>query len=102
MSTLTGGARQSSSRASQRRRAAITAKGTGLAHLLRPRLSAAGASPSEACEAAQLIVYAFRGTLVSCAHGLISDECFRADSELATKRLILGTFGIEDNGGRHE
>ena len=79
-----------------------TAKGTGLAHLLRPRLSAAGASPREACEAAQLIVYAFRGTLVSWAHGLISDECFRADSELATKRLILGTFGIEDNGGRHE
>ena len=77
-------------------------KGMGVDQLIEPRLCAAGASLSEAREAAQLIVYAFRRTLVSWAHGLISDECFRADSELATKRLILGTFGIEDNGGRHE
>ena len=66
--------------------------------LIEPRLCAAGASLSEAREAAQLIVYAFWGTIVSWALGLISDARFRDDAELVTKRLILGTFGTERPG----
>lgn len=73
-------------------------KGTGVDDLIAPRLRAAGASEREAREAARLIVYAFRGTLVSWAHGLISDARFRADTELVTRRLAMATFCGTDQG----
>ena len=77
----------------------VQTKGMGVDQLIEPRLCAAGASLSEAREAAQLIVYAFWGTIVSWALGLISDARFRDDAELVTKRLVLGTFGTERQGG---
>ncbi|MEK9998606.1 MAG: TetR/AcrR family transcriptional regulator [Acidimicrobiaceae bacterium] len=76
-----------------------TAKGTGVDQLIEPRLCAAGASLGEAREVAQLIVYGFWGTIVSWALGLISDARFRDDAELVTKRLVLGTFGTDRQGG---
>ena len=77
----------------------VQTKGMGVDQLIEPRLCAAGASLSEAREAAQLIVYAFWGTTVSWALGLISDTRFRDDAELVTKRLVLGTFGTERQAG---
>ena len=77
----------------------VQTKGMGVDQLIEPRLCAAGASLSEAREAAQLIVYAFWGTIVSWALGLISDTRFRDDTELVTKRLVLGTFGTERQAG---
>ena len=74
-------------------------KGTGVEHFIETRLCAAGASLGEAREVAQLIVYGFWGTIVSWALGLISDARFRDDAELVTKRLVLGTFGTERQGG---
>ena len=74
-------------------------KGMGVEQLIEPRLCAAGASMGEAREVAQLIVYGFWGTIVSWALGLISDARFRDDAELVTKRLVLGTFGTERQGG---
>lgn len=74
-------------------------KGMGVEQLIEPRLCAAGASLGEAREVAQLIVYGFWGTIVSWALGLISDARFRDDAELVTKRLVLGTFGTERQGG---
>ena len=74
-------------------------KGMGIEQLIEPRLCAAGASLGEAREVAQLIVYGFWGTIVSWALGLISDARFRYDAELVTKRLVLGTFGTERQGG---
>ena len=74
-------------------------KGTGVEQLIESRLCAAGASLGEAREVAQLIVYGFWGTIVSWALGLISDARFRDDAELVTKRLVLGTFGTERQGG---
>ncbi|MEL0139862.1 MAG: hypothetical protein VW800_05795, partial [Acidimicrobiaceae bacterium] len=67
--------------------------------LIEPRLCAAGASLGEAREVAQLIVYGFWGTIVSWGLGLISDARFRDDAELVTKRLVLGTFGSDRQGG---
>lgn len=77
----------------------VQTKGMGIDQLIEPRLCAAGASVSEAREAAQLIVYGFWGTIVSWALGLISDARFRHDAELVTERLLLGTFGTERQGG---
>ncbi len=77
----------------------VQTKGMGVDQLIEPRLCAAGASLSEAREAAQLIVYAFWGPIVSWALGLISDARFRDDAELVTRRLVLGTFGTERQGG---
>lgn len=77
----------------------VQTKGMGVDQLIEPRLCAAGASLGEAREVAQLIVYGFWGTIVSWALGLISDARFRADAELVTKRLVLGTFGTERQGG---
>ena len=77
----------------------VQTKGMGVDQLIEPRLCAAGASLSEAREVAQLIVYGFWGTIVSWALGLISDARFRDDAELVTKRLVLGTFGTERQGG---
>jgi len=74
-------------------------KGMGVEHFIETRLCAAGASLGEAREVAQLIVYGFWGTIVSWALGLISDARFRYDAELVTKRLVLGTFGTERQGG---
>ena len=74
-------------------------KGMGIEQLIETRLCAAGASLGEAREVAQLIVYGFWGTIVSWALGLISDARFRDDAELVTKRLVLGTFGTERQGG---
>jgi len=74
-------------------------KGMGVEHFIETRLCAAGASLGEAREVAQLIVYGFWGTIVSWALGLISDARFRDDAELVTKRLVLGTFGTERQGG---
>ena len=67
-------------------------KGDGIAGLLAPRLIAAGAAAPAAHEAARLIVYAYRGALISWAHGLIDDTQFRADSELAARRLVTATL----------
>ena len=77
----------------------VQTKGMGVDELIEPRLCAAGASLGEAREVAQLIVYGFWGTIVSWALGLISDARFRDDAELVTKRLVLGTFGTERQGG---
>ena len=77
----------------------VQTKGMGVDQLIEPRLCAAGASLGEAREVAQLIVYGFWGTIVSWALGLISDARFRDDAELVTKRLVLGTFGTERQGG---
>ena len=77
----------------------VQTKGMGIDQLIEPRLCAAGASVSEAREAAQLIVYGFWGTIVSWALGLISDARFRHDAELVSERLLLGTFGTERQGG---
>ena len=77
----------------------VQTKGMGIDQLIEPRLCAAGASLGEAREVAQLIVYGFWGTIVSWALGLISDARFRDDAELVTKRLVLGTFGTERQGG---
>ena len=77
----------------------VQTKGMGVDQLIEPRLCAAGASLGEAREVAQLIVYGFWGTIVSWALGLISDARFRDDAELGTKRLVLGTFGTERQGG---
>ena len=77
----------------------VQTKGMGVEQLIEPRLCAAGASLGEAREVAQLIVYGFWGTIVSWALGLISDARFRDDAELVTKRLVLGTFGTERQGG---
>ena len=77
----------------------VQTKGMGVDQLIELRLCAAGASLSEAREAAQLIVYGFWGTIVSWALGLISDARFRDDAELVTKRLVLGTFGTERQAG---
>jgi len=74
-------------------------KGMGVEQIIETRLCAAGASLGEAREVAQLIVYGFWGTIVSWALGLISDARFRDDAELVTKRLVLGTFGTERQGG---
>lgn len=67
-------------------------KGAGMADLLLPRLIAAGAGPVAADEAARLIVYAFRGVLLSWAHDLITDDEFRTDAELVTRRLATAIF----------
>ena len=77
----------------------VQTKGMGVDQLIEPRLCAAGASLGEAREVAQLVVYGFWGTIVSWALGLISDARFRDDAELVTKRLVLGTFGTERQGG---
>ena len=77
----------------------VQTKGMGVDELIEPRLCAAGASLGEAREVAQLIVYGFWGAIVSWALGLISDARFRDDAELVTKRLVLGTFGTERQGG---
>jgi AcrR family transcriptional regulator len=77
----------------------VQTKGMGVDQLIELRLCAAGASLGEAREVAQLIVYGFWGTIVSWALGLISDARFRDDAELVTKRLVLGTFGTERQGG---
>ena len=77
----------------------VQTKGMGVDQLIEPRLCAAGASLGEAREVAQLIVYGFWGTIISWALGLISDARFRDDAELVTKRLVLGTFGTERQGG---
>lgn len=77
----------------------VQTKGMGVDQLIEPRLCAAGASLGEAREVAQLIVYGFWGTIVSWALGLISDARFRDDAELVTKRLVLGTFGSDRQGG---
>ena len=77
----------------------VQTKGMGVDRLIEPRLCAAGASLGEAREVAQLIVYGFWGAIVSWALGLISDARFRDDAELVTKRLVLGTFGTERQGG---
>lgn len=77
----------------------VQTKGMGVDQLIEPRLCAAGASSGEAREVAQLIVYGFWGAIVSWALGLISDARFRDDAELVTKRLVLGTFGTERQGG---
>ena len=77
----------------------VQTKGMGVDQLIEPRLCAAGASLGEAREVAQLIVYGFWGAIVSWALGLISDARFRDDAELVTKRLVLGTFGTERQGG---
>ena len=77
----------------------VQTKGMGVDQLIEPRLCAAGASLGEAREVAQLIVYGFWGTIVSWALGLIPDARFREDAELVTKRLVLGTFGSERQGG---
>lgn len=77
----------------------VQTKGMGVDQLIEPRLCAAGASLGEAREVAQLIVYGFWGTIVSWALGLIPDARFREDAELVTKRLVLGTFGTERQGG---
>ena len=77
----------------------VQTKGMGVDQLIEPRLCAAGASLGEAREVAQLIVYGFWGTIVSWDLGLISDARFRDDAELVTKRLVLGTFGTERQGG---
>ena len=77
----------------------VQTKGMGVDQLIEPRLCAAGASLGEAREVTQLIVYGFWGAIVSWALGLISDARFRDDAELVTKRLVLGTFGTERQGG---
>ena len=77
----------------------VQTKGMGVDQLIEPRLCAAGASLGEAREVAQLIVYGFWGAIISWALGLISDARFRDDAELVTKRLVLGTFGTERQGG---
>ena len=77
----------------------VQTKGMGVDQLIEPRLCAAGASLGEAREVAQLVVYGFWGAIVSWALGLISDARFRDDAELVTKRLVLGTFGTERQGG---
>ena len=77
----------------------VQTKGMGVDELIEPRLCAAGASLGEAREVAQLIVYGFWGAIISWALGLISDARFRDDAELVTKRLVLGTFGTERQGG---
>ena len=77
----------------------VQTKGMGVDQLIEPRLCAAGASLGEAREVAQLIVYGVWGPIISWALGLISDARFRDDAELVTKRLVLGTFGTERQGG---
>ena len=63
-------------------------KGAGIEALLEPGLLASGLDPEGAAEAARLIVYSFRGVLLSWAHGLVPDEQFASDAALATNRLV--------------
>jgi len=65
-------------------------RGPGLEGLLLPRVRniASLQIDSEARTVAHMIVYGFRGVLLSWAHLLISDEQFRRDSELITRRLL--------------
>ena len=51
---------------------------------------------SAARTVAQLIVYGFRGVLLSWAHLLISDAAFRRDAELITRSLVPDDREIEE------
>ena len=72
-------------------------KGAGVDDVIVPLLYAQGAAEDQAREAARLINYAFRGMIVSWAHGLISDARFRADTELAANRIAQATFSTADH-----
>ena len=72
-------------------------KGAGVDDVIVPLLCAQGATEDQAREAARLINYAFRGTILSWAHGLISDARFRADTELAANRIAQATFSTADH-----
>jgi AcrR family transcriptional regulator len=56
----------------------------GMASLFEPLL--AGLGP--AAPGTDLIVYGYRGVLLSWAHGLISDHAFAADAERMTRQLL--------------
>ena len=72
-------------------------KGAGVDDVIVPLLCAQGAAEDQAREAARLINYAFRGMIVSWAHGLISDARFRADTELAASRIAQATLSTADD-----
>lgn len=76
-------------------------KGPGIAELIIPRLMAAGASKDHAREAARLVVYAYRGALVSWAHGLIDDDQFQSDTKLVTRHITTATISTREDGGSH-
>ena len=72
-------------------------KGAGVDDVIVPLLCAQGATEDQAREGARLINYAFRGTILSWAHGLISDARFRADTELAANRIAQATFSTAEH-----
>jgi len=63
-------------------------KGAGIEAYLEPALLASGLDTREAAETARLIVYGFRGVLLSWAHGLVTDEEFATDTLLTTARIV--------------
>ena len=73
-------------------------RGSGLEQLLLPRLRNVVSldDDSAARTVAQLIVYGFRGVLLSWAHLLISDTTFRRDAELITRSLVPDDREIEE------
>jgi AcrR family transcriptional regulator len=62
----------------------------GLHELLRPRLENVPSLRYDSAVdlVARLIVYGFRGVLLSWAHHMIGDEEFATDAELITRRLL--------------
>jgi len=73
-------------------------RGSGLEQLLLPRLRNVVSldDDSAARTVAQLIVYGFRGVLLSWAHLLISDTAFHRDAELITRSLVPDDREIEE------
>ncbi len=65
-------------------------RGLGLEELLLPRLHNVEPFQSEGSAriVARMIIYGFRGVLLSWAHLLIADDQFLGDSELITRRLL--------------
>lgn len=64
-------------------------RGLGLEELLLPRLNNEPfQSEGSARIVARMIIYGFRGVLLSWAHLLIADDQFLGDSELITRRLL--------------
>jgi len=75
-------------------------KGASTGDLLEPALFTAGLDADAAAEAARLVNYAFRGALLTWAHGLISDHRFADDLALATRRIVDATVNAY-TGPRH-
>ncbi len=49
-------------------------------------------------ELTKMLVYGYRGVLMSWVYGLVDDDGFRADAETMTRRLLAGWSNSENEG----